>query len=184
VGKGAKTSDGQTAQHLAVNLGRDDLVKNLLNKGLDATSTDDYVRSTLRLAVQKVNFWLVANDRYTSNGIDATDNSGRTPLRYVTDISIDTLRAFESLSFLLSKNPRLNVLDKSRWTPLHCAVLPSLLVDQCSVIVSSPGLSSLLTSWVALFWDPRVQNWTTTDCRVELTKLKRDGREGQGMIIQ
>jgi hypothetical protein len=89
------------------------LVKNLLNKGLDATNTDDYVRSTLRLAVQKVNFGLFAEDRYTSNGIDATDNSGRTPLHYVADIGIDTLRAFESLSFLLSKKPRLNVLDKS-----------------------------------------------------------------------
>jgi len=87
-----------------VNFGRDDLVKNLLNKGLDATNTDDYVRSTLRLAVRKVNFWLFAEDRYMSNGIDATDNSGRTPLHYVVDISIDTLRAFESLSFLLSKS--------------------------------------------------------------------------------
>jgi len=100
-------------------------INNVLTKGADVNTADEYGVTPLHYATQRGNINIVKLLIAQGAHLDAKDNAGRTPLHYASGADSNEGQSPTNMPdvirILLDNNAHINAQDSIGWTPLHYA---------------------------------------------------------------
>lgn len=115
----SKSKEGNTPLLYACFRGNIDLIEILIENSADYTHRNNQGLNALHVSAQgnKPESLILMTERYKLN-INSKDNVNSTPLHWACYTG-----SHETVNFILSREPEINIQDKDGYTPLHLAVI-------------------------------------------------------------